>query len=199
MAKSKLENLPGSDDKFRCPIYLEEVRNPKYLPCYHTFCKSCIQTYILSTAACSGDNSTRTIQCPVCRKSIQAPSDGASSEEWACSLPEDKLILSMSVDSDRSENKYCMFCHRNDKTVEAKHWCKTCTETICDDCKSFHYFVPMLQGHKIVCLSDVEDLKNNIEIDEPCLVHKGKYIEVFCQDHGQLCCSICFATKHRTC
>uniref|UniRef100_A0A8W8LUU6 Tripartite motif-containing protein 45 n=1 Tax=Magallana gigas TaxID=29159 RepID=A0A8W8LUU6_MAGGI len=199
MAESKLENLPGSDDKFRCPICLEEVRNPKYLPCYHTFCKPCIQTYISSTAACSSDNSPKTIHCPVCRKSIQAPSDDASSEEWACSLPEDKLILSMSIDSDRSKNQYCMFCQREDKNVQAKHWCKTCTATICDDCKSIHSFVPILESHKIVSLSDVEDLKTNIEIDEPCLVHKGKYIEVFCQDHDQLCCSICFATKHRTC
>eukprot|EP00105_Crassostrea_gigas_P019201 XP_011437619.1 PREDICTED: probable E3 ubiquitin-protein ligase MID2 [Crassostrea gigas] len=199
MADLKLENLPGSDDKFRCPICLEEVRNPKYLPCYHTFCKSCIQTYISSTAACSDDISPKTIQCPVCRKSIQSPSNDASSEEWACSLPEDKLILSMSIDSDRAENKHCMFCQRNDKTVQAKHFCKTCTETICDDCKSFHSFVPILQGHKIVTLSDSLDLTNDIEIDEPCLVHKGKYIEVFCQDHDQLCCSICFATKHRTC
>ncbi|XP_052680660.1 uncharacterized protein LOC128161418 [Crassostrea angulata] len=199
MAESKLENISGSDDKFRCPICLEEVRNPKYLPCYHTFCKSCIQTYISSTAACSGDNSPKTIQCPVCRKSIQAPSNDASSEEWACSLPEDKLILSMSVDSDRSENKYCMFCKRNDKTVLAKHWCKTCTETICDDCKFIHSYVRVLQEHKIVSLADKVDLKNGVEIDEPCLVHRGKYLEVFCQDHDQLCCSICFATKHRTC
>nr|XP_011437619.2 tripartite motif-containing protein 45 [Crassostrea gigas] len=199
MAESKLENISGSDDKFRCPICLEEVRNPKYLPCYHTFCKSCIQTYISSTAVCSGDNSPKTMQCPVCRKSIQAPSDDASSEEWACSLPEDKLILSMSVDSDISKNQYCMFCQRNDKTVLAKHWCKTCTETICDDCKFIHSYVRVLQEHKIVSLTDKVDLKNDVEIDEPCLVHKGKYLEVFCKDHDQLCCSICFATKHRTC
>lgn len=198
MAESKQKDLPGTNDKFRCPICLEEVRNPKYLPCYHTFCKSCIQTYISSTAACSSDNS-KTIQCPVCRKSIQAPSDDASSEEWACSLPEDKLILSMSVDFNQSENQLCMFCQRNNKTVQAKHWCKTCSAIICDDCKFVHSYVPILESHRIVSLSDVEGLKNNIEIDEPCLVHKGKYVEVFCQDHDQLCCSICFATKHRTC
>ncbi|XP_052680659.1 uncharacterized protein LOC128161417 [Crassostrea angulata] len=199
MCDAKLESLSKDSDKFRCPICLEKVRNPKYLPCYHTFCKSCIQTYISSTAACSGDNSPKTIQCPVCRKSIQAPSDDASSEEWACSLPKDKLILSMSVDSDRSENKYCMFCKRNDKTVPAKHWCKTCTETICDDCKSFHSHVPLLQCHKIVRLSDVENLRKETEIDEPCVIHKGKYVEVFCHDHDQLCCSTCFFTKHRFC
>nr|XP_022297755.1 E3 ubiquitin-protein ligase TRIM56-like [Crassostrea virginica] len=199
MADSSLESPSIDRDKFRCPICLEEVRDPKDLPCFHTFCKSCIQTYISSTAACTGDQSVKTIECPVCRKSITAPRNDVSSEEWACGLPQNKLIVSMSVDTEQSENINCMFCLRRSKTVEAKNWCKTCVEAICEDCKSFHLCVPSLQSHKIVSLSDVGNLNNNIEINEPCPIHKGKFLEVFCQDHDQLCCSICFATKHRAC
>ncbi|XP_022297483.2 uncharacterized protein LOC111106895 [Crassostrea virginica] len=199
MANSKLENMSIDRDKFRCPICLEEVRDPKDLPCFHTFCKSCIQTYISSTAACTGDQSVKTIECPVCRKSITAPKNGISSEEWASSLPQNKLIVSMSLDNTQSENRNCMFCLRNSKTVEAKHLCKNCFETICEDCKFIHSYVPSLQSHKIISLTDLENLKTDIEIDEPCPIHKGKYLEVYCQDHDQLCCSICFATKHRTC
>ena len=199
MAESKLENPSIDRDKFRCPICLEEVRDPKDLPCFHTFCKSCIQTYISSTAACTGEQSVKTIECPVCRKSITAPRNDISSEEWASDLPQNKLIVSISVDTEPSENRNCMFCLRRSKTVEAKHWCKNCFETICDDCKFIHSYVPNFQNHKIVSLSDVENLSKEIEIDEPCPFHKGKYLEVFCQDHDQLCCSICFATKHRAC
>ncbi|XP_078309669.1 uncharacterized protein LOC144618045 [Crassostrea virginica] len=199
MADSSLDNPSIDRDKFRCPICLEEVRNPKDLPCFHTFCKSCIQTYISSTAACTGDQSVKSIECPVCRKSITAPRNDVSSEEWASGLPKNKLIVSMSVDAEQKETSYCMFCLRNNEKVEAKHWCKTCTETVCDNCKSFHSRVPSLQNHKIVSLTNARDLNNDIEIDEPCPLHKGKYFEVFCQDHDQLCCSICFATKHRTC
>ena len=199
MADSRLDNPSIDRDKFRCPICLEEVRDPKYLPCFHTFCKSCIQTYISSTAACTGDQSVKTIECPVCRKSITAPRNDISSEEWAGALPQNKLIVSMSVNAEQKETSYCMFCLRNNEKVEAKHWCKTCIETVCDNCKSFHSRVPSLQNHKIVSLTNARDLNNDIEIDEPCPLHKGKYFEVFCQDHDQLCCSICFATKHRTC
>ena len=199
MADSKLENLSFDQDKFRCPICLEEVRDPKDLPCFHTFCKSCIQTYISSTAACTGDQSVKTIECPVCRKSITAPRNDISSEEWASSLPQNKLIVSISVDMEHSENKNCTFCQKSNKAVEAKHWCKTCVESMCDDCRSYHSYVPILQSHKIVSLSDLGKLKYDIEIDEPCPLHKGKYFEVFCEDHDQLCCSICFATKHKTC
>ena len=199
MAESKLENPSIDRDKFRCPICLEEVRDPKDLPCFHTFCKTCIQTYISSTAACTGDQSVKTIECPVCRKSITAPSNDVSSEEWACGLPQNKLIVSMSVNNEPSKSKMCMCCQKRNKTVEAKHWCKTCMETMCDDCKSYHSYFPTLQNHKIVSLVDVDNLKNDIEIEEPCPLHRGKFLEVFCQDHDQLCCSICFATKHRAC
>ena len=199
MADSKSKILSFDQDKFRCPICLEEVRNPKDLPCFHTFCKSCIQTYISSTAACTGDQSVKSIECPVCRKSIPAPRNDVSSEDWASGLPQNKLIVSMSVDNEQSENRNCMFCLRNSKTVEAKHWCKTCVETLCDDCKSYHSCVPLLKSHIIVSLSDVGNLYKGIEIDEPCPSHMGKFLEVFCQDHDQLCCSICFATKHKAC
>ena len=173
MADSKLENLSFDQDKFRCPICLEEVRDPKDLPCFHTFCKSCIQTYISSTAACTGDQSVKSIECPVCRKSAPAPRNDVSSEEWASCLPQNKLIVSMSVDNEQSENKNCTFCQKSNKAVEAKHWCKTCMEVMCDHCKSYHSYVPILQGHKIVSLSDLRKLKYDIEIDEPCPLHKG--------------------------
>ncbi|XP_048741154.2 probable E3 ubiquitin-protein ligase MID2 [Ostrea edulis] len=193
---------PGANpvgDTFRCPICLEEVRNPKYLSCFHTFCETCIQTYISSTAARKDNETLKTIECPVCRKRIEAPNNDITSEEWALALPPNKLIASMSVDPKKEEHKFCMFCKRNNKSVTAEHWCKSCMESICDDCKCFHSCVPSLRDHKIISLSDALGLKNDIEVDEPCSVHKGKLLEVYCTDHDKLCCSICFATKHRKC
>ncbi|XP_048743652.2 uncharacterized protein LOC125657059 [Ostrea edulis] len=201
MAES-LTGPPGAnpvDDTFRCPICLEEVRNPKYLSCFHTFCETCIQTYISSTAARKDNETLKTIECPVCRKRIEAPNNDIRSEEWALALPQNKLIVSMSVDPKKEEHKFCMFCKRSDKSVIAKHWCKSCMESICDDCKCFHSNVPILRGHKIRSLSDTQELKNDIEVDEPCSVHKGKFLEIYCMDHDKLCCSICFATEHRMC
>ncbi|XP_055999155.1 uncharacterized protein LOC125656750 [Ostrea edulis] len=201
MAES-LTGPPGVnpvDDTIRCPICLEEVRNPKYLPCFHTFCETCIQTFISSTAARKDNETLKAIECPVCRKRIEATNNDITSEEWALALPQNKLIVSMSVDPKKEEHKVCMFCKRSDKSVIAKHWCKSCMESICDECKFIHSYVPSLQEHKILSLSDAQELKNDIEVDEPCSVHKGKLLEVYCTNHDKLCCSICFATEHRMC
>ncbi|XP_055998906.1 LOW QUALITY PROTEIN: E3 ubiquitin/ISG15 ligase TRIM25-like [Ostrea edulis] len=201
MAES-LTGPPGAnpvDDTFRCPICLEEVRNPKYFPCFHTFCETCIQTYISSTAA-RKDNETESHRMGyVCRKRIEAPNNDITSEEWALALTQNKLIVSMSVDPKKEEHKFCMFYKRQDKSVTAKHWCKSCMKSICDDCNCFHSYVPILRGHKILSFSDAQDLKNDIEVDVPFSIHEGKFLEVYCTDHDKLCCSICFATEHRKC
>ncbi|XP_061195237.1 RING finger protein 207-like [Saccostrea echinata] len=186
-------------EPFCCPICLEELKIPRYLPCLHTFCEACIQTYISSTAARLEQNTRNFIECPVCRSSAMEPRKGVSSEEWVKDLPVNKWILTMSLNSASDANKYCLFCRRENLTVLAKHWCKTCAEPICDDCNRIHRKVPVLRNHKIYCFSDKLKWSEPVDVEEQCSVHKEKLVEVFCIDHKKMCCSVCFATRHRRC
>uniref|UniRef100_A0A8W8NWD1 TRIM56 n=1 Tax=Magallana gigas TaxID=29159 RepID=A0A8W8NWD1_MAGGI len=188
----------SSDDTFRCPICLEEVRNPKYLSCLHTFCESCIQTYISSTATCNDSLDSKTINCPVCRKCIDAPRKDISDEEWASSLPQNKLIVSMLLNSN-PDKELCKFCERKQKRVSATHWCKACMETICNECKAFHELVPSLQDHKIANLDDTKVCEVGVEVEEFCPEHQGKIIDAFCHQHQKLCCCFCLVKHHRLC
>ncbi|XP_065923339.1 uncharacterized protein [Magallana gigas] len=188
----------SSDDTFRCPICLEEVRNPKYLSCLHTFCESCIQTYISSTATCHDSLNTKTINCPVCRKCIDAPRKDISDEEWASSLPQNKLIVSIWLNSNPGK-ELCKFCERKQKRVPATHWCKACMETICNECKALHELVPSLQNHKIANLDDTKVCTDGVEVEEFCPEHQGKIIDAFCHQHQKLCCCFCLVKHHRLC
>ncbi|XP_055999443.1 RING finger protein 207-like [Ostrea edulis] len=182
---------------FSCPICLEPVRTPRCLPCLHTFCESCIQTYISSTAI-RKEEEYQSIECPVCRKESRPPEKCMSSDEWVTSLPINYLVNSVSVKSSESE-KLCVICKKQNKKNAAIHWCKNCMEEICDDCKTYHSYLSILQNHKIVNLSEANDCLENFDVDEPCSIHKNKTIEVYCGDHDKLCCSVCFATQHRRC
>lgn len=93
----------------------------------------------------------------------------------------------------------CKFCERNEKSVPAKYWCKTCMETICDECKALHKLVPILQNHKIDNMVDLKVRENEVETDEVCPEHEGKLIDAFCHQHQKLCCCICLAKHHRSC
>ncbi|XP_062578149.1 uncharacterized protein LOC134240054 [Saccostrea cucullata] len=185
-------------DSLTCPICLERFTKAKYLSCLHTFCESCIQTYISSTVTRDSEKNINFIVCPVCRKTVNEPENDISSEKWAKCLPVNKLIQTMNIRSDNS-GKNCMFCERDSKKIAAMYWCKTCVEAICDCCRHTHNLIPILSNHKIIKLSEASQGNEPIDVDEPCKHHKGKLLEVFCEDHSELCCSVCFATEHRRC
>ena len=52
-----------------CPICFETFKSPKYLPCLHSFCAGCLQTYI--TSAFRVNSVCKGIDCPVCRAFVQ--------------------------------------------------------------------------------------------------------------------------------
>ena len=53
-----------------CSICLETFKEPKILPCIHTFCLRCLDTY------CKDKNPGEEETCPFCRKIFTIPPDG---------------------------------------------------------------------------------------------------------------------------
>ena len=45
---------------------LEQFKEPKVLPCLHTFCKTCLEGVLVE-----GKDGTWTIPCPSCRKVVE--------------------------------------------------------------------------------------------------------------------------------
>uniref|UniRef100_A0A8W8MSX5 Tripartite motif-containing protein 56 n=1 Tax=Magallana gigas TaxID=29159 RepID=A0A8W8MSX5_MAGGI len=196
---AELTSTQTDQESFRCPICLERLNIPRYLPCLHTFCEVCIQTYISSTATREEKGEFNVINCPVCRQQIKEPEKNISSEDWAKSLPLNKWILTMTANSETDSVINCLVCKRKNETVLANHWCKSCAEPICDECKDIHSRIPILQSHKIVEMNNTEKWNEAIDIDENCAIHKEKVVDIFCRDHNKLCCCVCFANQHRRC
>ncbi|VDL79360.1 unnamed protein product [Nippostrongylus brasiliensis] len=51
-----------------CPICLDRYKQPKLLPCQHTFCYPCLES--------CADSLHRTLKCPECRAEHSIPYDG---------------------------------------------------------------------------------------------------------------------------
>ncbi|KAL3831636.1 hypothetical protein ACJMK2_023364 [Sinanodonta woodiana] len=68
------------NELLRCPICLDRFKNPKLLPCQHTFCETpCLQGLI--------DRLTRLLRCPECRAQHRVPFEGVSA------FPNNRTIL----------------------------------------------------------------------------------------------------------
>ena len=57
------------DDKTSCLICTEPYKDPKILPCEHTFCTGCLDKYF-ATVQQNGAFDPGTMPCPVCRTII---------------------------------------------------------------------------------------------------------------------------------
>ncbi|XP_021352936.1 uncharacterized protein LOC110450040 [Mizuhopecten yessoensis] len=181
-----------------CPICLNQLECPKSLPCLHTFCKECLDTFIVKHAS---DTTSVPVSfpCPMCRRETQPVDASVSRTRWAEQYPKNNLILAILDMKDlQLSNKICKPCQKKHKLEkEATVWCRNCNMFLCDDCRIDHDFY--IEGHTILTSKEVEtDPTKTIIISTKCESHE-ETMKLFCRDHEVVCCSTCVAVEHRKC
>ena len=128
-------------NRFECSLCLEAFKDPRILPCFHTFCLICLKDYL---SAIPKDNGTSSqFNCPLCRKVNSLPQDGVQCLQKNFYLDEqDGKIQSC---PDHPEEDLRFFCHN-------------CNDSLCRDCKVIKH-----EGHKVEMLKNVvENMKKEI-------------------------------------
>lgn len=125
----------------RCIIcrdrYDTDEKTPKLLPCHHTFCLECLKEMFrvesehrqtLTTAYRDNAPSFVTIHCPTCRASHMI-----TDKDFKSYKSDHKLIelLEISACPSKGSLGYC----KNHKTQITDHFCETCLQAVCSDCK----------------------------------------------------------------
>ncbi|CAC5403472.1 TRIM56 [Mytilus coruscus] len=188
------------DDLLTCTICLETFTVPKYLPCLHTFCKTCINTYILSTAG--KDKTKTTFKCPICRQNVLMGESPGNPETWAEKLPGNHFVSSM---MDRQEikrsEKMCDSCKVNNKSEKAMSWCTVCEEAFCKSCKTYNRSFRISAKHPIISLKDIGTKNETVIVSSLiyCEEHLGEVIKAYCVDHSKPLCTLCVTLSHRKC
>ena len=141
-----------------CPICTEEYKEPRVLPCGHTFCLTCIRE--CSKHKHPGDESA----CPLCRKEFTLPSNGVDD------LPKNFFVTNFlemnqltSVESKtESKTSGCEACGGSGETTEmrvATAYCVECQQKLCQACEEDHKKFKVTSRHKIVELGSELSLK----------------------------------------
>ena len=185
----------------------EIFRNPKALPCLHTFCLECLQKYINSKATFIAQHGTFT--CPVCRVKTKPPEPvNPNINLWAESFTSNHFVVSMierlsnqktknasgtsqsdsnasdSIKNDESTGaSLCSIC----KSMLGNRWCEQCFQNLCVTCEKLHRQNPDNKMHVVVdarvnnALSS--DSPSGAESDQvnnrPCAKHPGR-VKIFC-------------------
>ena len=123
-------------------------------------------------------------------RSIQGYSDAASSY----SLDGSRTLQGA---SDEAFTYECDPCKSEDKVKEAKHFCQTCKEYLCDDCRNYHKKFKEMRNHAILSGSLIH---NQGAGDQgipgvKCSCNKN-LVEVYCSTHKEVVCGFCKTVIH---
>ncbi|XP_052090170.1 tripartite motif-containing protein 45-like [Mytilus californianus] len=186
-------------DLLMCTICLETFKQPKYLPCLHTFCESCLSTYIVSTVK---EEKPEGFKCPVCRRLVPVGDSKENPDTWARTLPGNHFVVSL-IDrrAMKKAEKFCDACSSKSVSKEAILWCTVCEEAYCETCEANHKTFKATRNHKIIPIKDINEDKSIsiVYAFVTCDEHPDKTIEIYCKDHSQPCCTVCATVHHRKC
>ena len=180
-----------TEEFLTCSICFGIYKDPKTLPCLHSFCKECIDNL-------TSKGHTKEHPCPICRENFKLPQKGAEDLKTNFCL---KNLIEF-VTSTKDVKKPCYFCSLKGENVDATARCLTCNDLLCPECAEHrHRSTTLTLHHQVVSLAEVNAGKYHDEIRSkqqiPCSEHKGEDLRFFCETCDVLVCRDCIVLSHQ--
>ena len=190
--------MDGGWEKVReevtCGICLGIFKEPKMLPCLHTFCAKCLQ--VLWQQA----DRRRVVRCPQCRAA--APAIGFSVKALPLNFSAARLvdIVEMQHRLNEETPPTCQSCQDKKDAVAS---CAPCGIFLCKSCLGVHKTLKLTSSHQINSLDDIKSGKVTVpsildHSQEMCSIHPDKPLELYCKRDKCLICLGCAVVKHRS-
>ncbi|KAH3794137.1 RING finger domain and kelch repeat-containing protein DDB_G0271372-like [Dreissena polymorpha] len=107
---------------------------------------------------------------------------------------------SISKGSDLIYDYSCEICEENEINKQADMYCEKCSKCYCSSCVQHHN--QLFKKHTVFGREDLTKwpvTKATYDPIELCREHKGRKMEVFCEDHNELLCTVCHLQNHKPC
>ncbi|XP_072015348.1 E3 ubiquitin-protein ligase TRIM45-like [Amphiura filiformis] len=170
-----------------CSICLEEMENPKALPCLHSFCLKCLK----GVAHPPGS-----FICPLCQEKNPLPPagvDGFRDNFFINQMKERKAIFTIG-----QVIMPCTSCGTTDRQVAAR--CVDCNGFLCQQCVHSHETLAPLKVHTVFTLDELRsgtvDMSKVMK-EECCQKHKDQVLRWYCKTCGIPICRDCTVMEHR--
>jgi len=177
-----------------CSICLESFKEPKLLPCIHTFCLQCLHTY------CENKKPDEELACPLCRKVFSLPSGEAKNlpnNVFMIQLQQVNKLADTAEGQDSNKLRVCEWCSDSESRVTATSYCIECDQHICERCAVVHKKQKVTMSHRVVRDNELPSLEERIKlVTGYCDQHPGEMERFCCTDCKLVMCYKCFEEKH---
>uniref|UniRef100_A0A665WLH5 RING-type E3 ubiquitin transferase n=1 Tax=Echeneis naucrates TaxID=173247 RepID=A0A665WLH5_ECHNA len=195
IVENEAESLPAEEERLKqqgtfglmdtCPICKLSFHNrePKLLPCLHSFCKRCLPAPFRSS-----DPRLGAIRCPVCRQ-----------ECWEMDVLDNFFVKDLAEVPSSTVEKTSQVCMSCDDNTEATGYCVECVEFLCVTCIEAHQRVKFTRDHTIRQKEEMSPEAVGISTQRPvfCDIHKQEPLKLFCETCDRLTCRDCQLLKHK--
>ena len=175
-----------------CPLCLETVKDPKTLPCLHSFCLVCLDKH----ANYARRQLQTAIKCPVCQASFQIPQEDTFGGLPA-SFHLNRLVDLLALADGGTDSQQCGSCEENNS---ATHYCFECQSFLCTTCFEAHQRIKATRGHKNIFVKNLQASDVDKLIRRPAMCsekyHQDQPLEYYCQDCNVCTCIKCSVVSH---
>ncbi|CAH1778046.1 unnamed protein product, partial [Owenia fusiformis] len=179
-------------DIITCKICFKVFKNPKTLPCLHTYCHKCLD----KLKADENEETTSKIKCHECEKTHVIMDIDELRESILI-----KTLVEISQVTSLESTPTCKTCEvKHGKDVEAVIRCFDCKKNLCAECQNYHD--EFAQGHATMSLrgdTTKDILERSLERikDQTILCPKhGIPVNVYCDMDDCVVCAICYVSDH---
>ena len=181
-AKIVLDKI--DEDLLTCSICLERYKNPKILPCHHSYCEQCLVNL-------KGQRDG--IKCPNCRQRHLV----SNIQQLPPSMIINCVIDIVEEQERQQGDGTCHGCQENPSTNR----CVDCAMDLCTTCTRVHRKMPVTRHHRIMTVKEFEKAKlRDKSIALPavhCTSHKDKLTEIYCEKCQVPICHLCLGSNHK--
>ena len=174
-----------------CSVCLATLTDAKLLPCFHSFCKKCLERLVVQ------DRDGHTLCCPTCRRTTLLPPTGVSGLQTDFHTEHLFEIRETLAKMKEPQNTQCEKC----KKFKATGFCRDCAKFVCEKCTEIHEMWEELATHQIVGTDVIEVEAANLVPPTKkvayCPQHSGKKLKIYCETCGELICNDCTIRLHQ--
>jgi len=176
-------DIKKTTEVLSCPVCRRLFKNPKYLPCFHSYCEECLEKMVVKSK----------IACPECRKEVKVPEGGVKNlvNNFFINRLIDELVLQRKVEEDNQ-----VICDKCDEEDPVVSYCPDCSLFLCSICNDYHKRDKESRSHRIIPLAELGSTPIQTQAKFlRCRQHDNE-MHYYCETCEEMICFYCTVKNH---